>query len=170
MEAPIEPTQTKSNSNRNIIIGVVVFIILCCCCAMTAIAGYYGYKAYLAAQSTYEDLQDFEIPTMVPFNPSDPNSPTLPIPNLDSSAVPQGGLTDDSTRVVAWSTVQIFASLKGCTTPTVDGTTISVTQEPDSDGIWMEEWSVNCGDGTTQPFDLTFTPENGIVNVSIEFK
>jgi len=169
METPIEPTP-KSNSNRNIIIGVAVAVILCCCCVATAAAGYYGYKAYLAAQSTYEDLQNFEIPTGIPSDPNDPNSPIIPVPNLDSSAAPQGGLTDDSTRVVAWSTVQIFASLQGCAKPTVEGTIISVKQQPDSSGIWKEVWTVNCGDGTTQPFDLTFTPENGIVNVSIDFK
>lgn len=168
MESPIEPTQ--NNSNRNIIIGVVVAVILCCCCVATAVAGYYGYQAYVAAQTTFDELQNFEIPTGIPSDPNDPNSPTIPIPSFDSNAAPQGGLTDDSTRVVAWSTVQLFAVLQDCATPTVDGTTISVTQQPDSSGIWMEEWSVNCGDGTTKPFDITFTPENGIVNVSIEFK
>lgn len=170
MESPIEPTQAKSNSNRNIIIGVVVAAILCCCCVAAAAAGYYGYKTYAAAQSAIDEFQNLEIPTGIPSDPNDPNSPTIPLPNFDSSAAPQGGLTDDSTRVVAWSTVQIFAAIKGCAAPTVDGTTISVTQEPDSDGIWKEEWTVNCGDGATQPFTLTFTPENGIVNVSVELE
>jgi len=170
METPIESTQAKLNSNRNIIIGVVVAIILCCCCIATAAGGYYGYQAYVVAQSTYEDLQNFEIPTGIPSDPNDPNSPIIPLPNFDSSAAPQGGLTDDSTRVVAWSTVQIAAAVQGCSNPTAAGTIISITQQPDASGIWAEEWAVDCGDGTTKPINITFTPENGTVSIGIEFK
>ncbi len=170
METPIESNQAKSNSNRNIIIAVVVAVILCCCCVVTAAAGYYGYQGYVAAQTTYEQLQNFEIPAGIPSDPNDPNSPIIPLPSFDSSAAPQGGLTDDSTRVVAWSTVQVFVAFQSCAAPTADGTTIAVTQQPDSNGIWMEEWTVNCGDGTTKPINLTFTPENGTVSVGIEFK
>ena len=166
METTVDPFQKNPNSNRNIIIAVVVAVILCCCCVFTAAGGYYGYQAYVAAQSAYQDLQDFGIPT----DPNDPNSPTIPMPNFDSSAAPQGGLTDDSTRVVAWSTVQIFSAIQGCSTPTVEGTTIDVTQQPDSNGVWTEAWSVNCGEGTSQTLDLTFTPENGIVNVTIDLE
>ncbi len=170
MENSMESDQAKSNSNRNIIIGVVVAVVLCCCCVVTAAGGFYGYQGYVAAQSTYEQLQNFEIPTGIPSDPNDPNSPTIPIPNFDSSDAPQGGLTDDSTRIVAWSTVQIFAAIQGCATPTAEGTIISITQEPDSSGVWQEEWTVNCGDDTSQLFNLTLTPENGIVNVSIDLK
>ena len=170
METPIEPNQPKSNSNRNVIIAVVVAVILCCCCVVTAAAGYYGYQVYKAAQPTINQLQNLEILTGIPSDPNDPNSPTIPLPNLDSSAAPQGGLTDDSTRVVAWSTVQIAAVVQGCATPTASGTTISVTQQPDANGVWKEEWTVDCGDGTTKPIAITFTPENGTVSIGIEFK
>jgi hypothetical protein len=161
--------QTNSNKNRNLIIGVVVAIVLCCCCAATAVAGYYGYQAYVETQRAIQEFQNFEIPeiaTMMPFDPENPQE----IPQLDfSDSLPPGGLTDDSTRLTAWYSVQIIAAVSGCASPTVEGTTISVLQQPDASGVWAEEWNVNCGDGTNKPFKVNFTPENGVVNVDVEF-
>lgn len=162
--------QAAPKNNRNIIIGVVVALVLCCCCLVTGVGGYYGYQAYLTAQQTVQDIQSIDIPTDIPFDPTDPNA-TPGIPNFDTSGVaPQGGLADDETRVVAWASVQLVAIMSSCTAPTVDGTTITVTQDPDASGVWHEEWNVNCGDGTTKAFPLKFTPENGIVNVEVEIK
>ncbi len=165
MESPIETPQTQPKSNRSIIIAVVVAVILCCCCVATAVAGYYGYQAYIAAQSTIDQLENIEIPTSIPL---DPNDPSIPIPGLDGNDAPQGGLADDSTRIVAWSAVQLVALISDCTTPTAQGTTITVLQEPDTNGEWVEEWNVSCGEGSSQPYKVTFTPENGIVNVNVE--
>ncbi len=166
--------QPEPKNNRNLIIGVVVAIVLCCCCVVTGVGGYYGYQAYLAAQQTVQDIQNIEIPdiqdipTDVPFVPSDPNS-TAVAPQFDMTGeMPSGGLADDDTRLTAWFSVQIIAAISGCNAPTVDGTTISVTQQPDANGEWKEEWNVNCGDGTNKPYKVTFTPENGIVNVNVE--
>jgi hypothetical protein len=50
---------------------------------------------------------------------------------------------------MAWASVQLVGIMSGCTAPTVEGTTITVTQEPDGAGVWREEWNVNCGDGTS---------------------
>jgi hypothetical protein len=105
---------------------------------------------------------------VVQVDPNDPTSPSIPIPSLDSSDAPQGGLTDSTTRITAWATLQIVASISGCSTPTAEGSTIKILQEPDSSGIWIEEWDVNCGDGSSQPFKVTLTPENGVVSVNVE--
>lgn len=155
--------QKEPKSNRNVIIGVVVAVVLGCCCLMTVIGGYYGYQAYVAAQQAVEDIQDFEIPTDVPFIPGDPNFDT-------SGDIPAGGLADDETRLVAWASVQLVGMMSGCSSPTAEGTTINVIQQPDSAGVWQEEWNVNCGDGTFKALPLTFTPENGIVNVTVDFQ
>ena len=167
MESPIEThqSQPQQKSNRNVIIAVVVAVILCCCCITFAVAGYYGYQAYVAAQTA---INEFEIPTDIPLDPNDPTSPSIPIPSFDSSDAPQGGLTDSTTRITAWATLQIVASISGCSTPTAEGSTIKILQEPDSSGIWIEEWDVNCGDGSSQPFKVTLTPENGVVSVNVE--
>lgn len=163
--------QAQPKNNRNIII-VVVALVLCCCCVVVGVGGYYGYQAYVATRQVVEDIQDIEIPeipTDVPFVPGDPNS-TPEIPFDTSGEVPTGGLADDQTRVFAWASVQLFGILSGCTTPTVEGTTIKVIQEPDANGVWREEWNVNCGDGSFKAFPLTFTPENGTVNVSVDYQ
>ncbi|MEN9564439.1 MAG: hypothetical protein RIR73_2683 [Chloroflexota bacterium] len=170
MESNPIPQTTAPKNNRNVIIAVVVAVVLCCCCVVTGIGGYYAYQTYVAAQQAVEDLQDFEIPTDVPFVPVDPNGNPV-IPEFDTSGeIPVGGLADDETRIVAWASVQLIGMMSGCSAPTVEGTTINVIQQPDGAGIWREEWNVNCGDGTFKAFPVTFTPENGIVNVTVDFQ
>jgi hypothetical protein len=163
MESPAEKPQQKSN--RNIIIGVVIAVVLCCCCLSFAIVGFYGYRTYSATQ-TLDKLPQVEIPTAIPEIPNDLPTPSGTIP---SSYVPQGGLADQSTRPTAWSAVQLIALMSGCETPVAEGTTIKVLQKPDTNGEWVEEWNVNCGSGKLQPHKVTFTPENGTVNVNVEY-
>ncbi|MBL8062436.1 MAG: hypothetical protein JNK32_05415 [Anaerolineales bacterium] len=164
--------QTEPKNNRNLIIGVVIAVVLCCCCLVTSVAGYYGYQAYLEAQRVAQEIQNLdipEIPTDIPFNPIDPDSTDVPIPDFDVTGdVPTGGLADETTRYTAWLSVQIVAAISGCAAPTAAGTTIAVTQQPDGNGVWLEEWNVDCGDGSFMPFTVTFTPENGIVNVTVD--
>lgn len=167
--------QSGSGTNRNLIIGIVIAVVLCCCCAVTALGGYYGYQGYIRAQQAVEEFQDFEIPefpTIVPFDPNDPNSgPENPLPGFDVSGnVPEGGLADETTRFTAWTSIQFIGFVAECGTPTVEGTTISVLLQPDSSGVWLEEWNVNCGDGTSHSFKVRFTPENGIINVNVDFQ
>lgn len=170
MESNPIPQTAAPKNNRNVILIVVAVVVLCCCCVVVGVGGYYGYQAYVAAQQAVEDIQDFEIPTDVPFLPVDPNG-TPGIPNFDTSGdIPAGGLADDETRVIAWASVQLVGMMSGCSTPTAEGTTINVIQQPDGAGVWREEWNVNCGDGTFKAFPLTFTPENGIVNVTVDFQ
>jgi hypothetical protein len=168
-----EPQQAGTNKNRTIIIVVIVAIVLCCCCLVTGVGGYYMYQGYLQAQQAVEEFQNFEIPefpTPVPFDQTDPNSETIPgVPNLDlTGEMPAGGLADDETRLTAWFSVQLIAAISGCETPTVDGTSINVVQQPDASGVWVEEWNVNCGNGSFSPQKVTFTPENGFVNVEVD--
>lgn len=169
--APMPSDAPKSN--RNVIIGVVIALVLCCCCLVTGVGGYYGYQAYVTAQQAVEDIENFEVPVLptdVPFNPADPNSTEI-APNLDfSGEVPAGGLADDETRIVAWASIQLVAIMSGCNAPTVEGTTITVLSQPGPGDPWREEWNVNCGDGTFKAFPVTFTPENGIVNVIVDFQ
>ena len=173
METNPVPEAAPKN-NRNLIIGVVVAVVLCCCCVVTGVGGYYGYQTYIAAQQAVEELQNFEIPTDDPFNPIEPVDPVDPnsteaAPEFDfSGEVPPGGLADDETRLTTWFSVQIIAAISGCNAPTVDGTTITVLSQPDASGNWSEEWNVNCGDGTSQPFLVNFTNENGYITPNVE--
>ncbi|MCB0103223.1 MAG: hypothetical protein H6635_07450 [Anaerolineales bacterium] len=173
METNPVPSSAEPKNNRNVIIGVVVAVVLCCCCVVTGVGGYYGYQTYVAAQQAIEEFQDFEIPeipTDVPFNPSDPNNPG-DVPSFDYSGdVPSGGLADDETRLVAWASVQLVGMMSGCTAPNAAGTTITVLTEPSNGGPWREEWNVDCGDGTFTAIPLTFTPENGITSVTVDYQ
>ncbi|MBN8656731.1 MAG: hypothetical protein J0M11_13430 [Anaerolineae bacterium] len=170
MESNPIPQTTAPKNNRNMIIAVVVAVVLCCCCVVTGVGGYYGYQAYVVAQQTVEDIQNLEIPTDVPFVPVDPNGDPV-IPEFDTSGeIPAGGLADDETRIFAWANVQLVGIMSGCSTPTVEGTTINVIQQPDGAGVWREEWNVNCGDGTFKSYPLTFTPQDGAINVTVDFQ
>lgn len=170
MESNPIPQTTAPKNNRNMILIVVAVVVLCCCCIVVAVGGYYGYQAYVTAQQAVEDIQNFEIPTDVPFVPVDPNG-TPVIPDFDTSGeLPAGGLADDETRIVAWASVQLVGMMSGCSAPTAEGTTITVLTQPEAGGPWREEWNVNCGDGTFKAFPVNFTPENGTVNVTVDFQ
>ena len=160
---PITPSPEAPKSNRNLIIGVVIAVVLCCCCVVTGAAGYYGYQAYLKAQEAvqqFDDIEIPEIPTDIPFDPN--NLPT------EMGDVPQGGLSDDTTRYSAWLSVQLVGMMSGCEAPSASTTTIEVTQQPDASGIWKEAWNVDCGNGSFKSYNITFTPENGIVTPTVE--
>lgn len=156
----INPAQNAPKSNRNLIISVVIAIVLLCCCVVAAVAGYYGYRAYLAAQQAVQQFEGIQIPTDIPFDPNQ-------IPEVTGEA-PQGGLADDSTRYTAWVSIQLVGLLSSCESPTAQSTTIRVDQQPDGSGEWVEDWNVDCGNGSFQSYKVTFTPENGVVNVNVE--
>jgi len=160
---PISPSSEAPKSNRNLIIGVVIAVVLCCCCVVTGAGGYYGYQAYLTAQQSVQQFDDLEIPNIPSDIPIDPNN--LP---TDFGDLPQGGLSDETTRYSAWLSVQLVGMMSGCEAPTAATTTISVVQEPDSNGIWVEAWNVDCGNGSFTSYNITFTPENGVVNPTVE--
>ena len=82
--------------------------------------------------------------------------------------VPTGGLADEGTRSLAWYQIIGYSTDSGCSAPNAQTTTIAVTQQPDSNGEWVEDWNVDCGDGTAKPFKVTFTQANGIVIPIVE--
>ena len=160
---PITPSPEAPKSNRNLIIGVVIAVVLCCCCVVTGAAGYYGYQAYVKAQEAvqqFDNIEIPEIPTDIPFDPN--NLPT------EMGDTPQGGLADETTRYSAWLSVQLVGMMSGCEAPVAATTTIEVTQQPDASGIWKEAWNVDCGNGSFKSYNITFTPENGIVTPTVE--
>lgn len=163
----MEASQPVQGSNRNVIVIILVAVVLCCCCVVTGVGGYYGYQAYQAARDTVETLQDFEIPTTDPTNPDQPVIPIPGLPGFGEGDLPAGGLSDDVTRATTWGSMLFTGPIFDCATPTVEGTAIEVVQEPDSNGVWIERWDVACGDGTTRPFTITFSPADGYTDVNI---
>ena len=152
-----------TSSSRKLIISIIAIILFGCCCLVLGVGGYYGYQAYLTAQQAVQQFDDLEIPNIPSDIPIDPNN--LP---TDFGDLPQGGLSDETTRYSAWLSVQLVGMMSGCEAPTAATTTISVVQEPDSNGIWVEAWNVDCGNGSFTSYNITFTPENGVVNPTVE--
>ena len=160
MENPVQAAPQKSN--KGLIIGIIVVVVLCCCCVVLigglAILGPAISKTYsnINKSLTSPNISDF--PTISPKDfPT--ISPDMTIPAV-SDVIPTGGKGDETQRASAWGYVIIQASLDGCvmSNPKASDTKISVTQEPDADGVWVEDWTVNCDGGTTKTYSVTFTP------------
>jgi len=187
MESPapqfVTPAETQKKPKNGLIIGIVVAIVLCCCCLAVVVGGLA--LAGPAVNNVFEGINKSlqnptlpEVPSM-PFGTSEPGIPAMPdetsepanpdLPALSSDVVPQGGYGDDLLRTNTWPQVILAAALTGkCNTPSASETTISVSQEPDSNGIWKEVWLVACGAGKTLPVDVTFTPSaSGGTDISV---
>jgi len=68
-----------------------------------------------------------------------------------------GGLSDSTLKTDVWnSIIQVEREQKNCSN--VVSTAIDVTQQPDSNGIWKENWTVDAC-GSTIVFNITFTPK-----------
>ena len=137
-------------------IGAIVVVLLLCCCVVVVIAALtiMG-PAVGKVFSTINSNQKFLTP--MPGFPT--LSPDSTFPQSPSDLIPQGGRGDEIVRASAWGYVIAAGALDGCSyNPKAADATIKVTQEPDSDGIWKEEWTVACDDGSKKPYNVTFTP------------
>ena len=171
----VQPEPQKSNTTRNIVIAIVAVCVLICCClvlvigALTLLGPAVG-KVYSSINASLESpTMPGGFPTMSPKDfPT--ISPDMTIPAL-SDVIPTGGKGDETQRASAWGYVIIQASFDGCvmSNPKASDTKISVTQEPDSDGVWVEEWTVNCDGGTSKTYSVTFTPStNGTTDIKVK--
>jgi len=166
METPTPIQVEPQKSNTGLIIGIVVVVLLCCCClvvigALTIMGPIVG--------KTFSSINN-NLLTPMPAKPFLLATPDLSgVPTLSSDQVPQGGKSDQFSRVLAWSKVLIAASTDGCSyNLKPSDTQIKVTQEADSKGVWKEQWTVVCDNGTKKPYDVTFTPDaNGVTDIVV---
>jgi hypothetical protein len=180
MENPVQPTQ--SNTGRNIAIVVIGIIVLMCCCAVIAIAALtiMGPVVGNVFSSINNSLDTPRMPDGFPTISPDTTMPAISdFPTMSPDAtfpsandvIPQGGKGNDTERASAWSYVILQAALEGCTmsNPKASDFSIVVKQEPNSDGVWVEEWTVNCDGGTKKPYTVTFTPGvNGNTDIKVK--
>ena len=158
IETPNSVEPQKSNTGLMIGIGAAVVVLLCCCVAVIVIAALTLMAPVVG--KTFSTINNDIIMTSMPNLPATPD--LSGIPTLSPDIIPQGGRGDEILRASAWANVLVAASLDGCSyNPKASATTIKVTQEPDSDGLWKEEWTLVCDDGSKKPYDLTFTPSAG---------
>ena len=133
------------NKNRTLIIAVVVIVALLCCCLIIGIVGFFSYT--MIASATSEPVQAF------PTEASEIDTPQFDIGIGDP---PSGGLGNDILRNDVWQVMAPVAVGLGCDQPSGDTTTIEVLQEPDTSGVWVEQWTVMCNSGATYAFEVEF--------------
>src|SRR5687768_4933709 len=162
METPAQTEPKKSSTGLMIGIGIAIFLVLCCCCLVVIGALAFGVFPLVRSESSLPTPAfdfDFETP--------DPDSFDAPSSN---QLVPEGGRGDLLLRTDTWGFVMIASATFDCSDyPSAADTTITITQQPDALGIWEEEWTVPCDDGSEQSFDVTFTPsEGGGTDISVK--
>jgi hypothetical protein len=159
------PPVPKKN-NTLLIVAAVIAVLLCCCCLIVV-----GGIAVLgpAVNQTFEDAQEGldyyeELPSQEELPLEEGDSETDP--GADGSSgylsdfLPGGGLTDETLRMDVWLNVNFSAAFASCVIPE-DGpkrTTIEVIAEPDGNGSWAERWTIPCDDGSTQSYEVSFSP------------
>jgi hypothetical protein len=157
IETPNQDEPKKSNTGMMLGIGAIVVVLLVCCCAIIVIAALTIMGP--AVGKVFSSINN-SLTTPFPDQPSLSSTPDLSgVPTFSSDLIPQGGRGDEVIRASAWAYVLLATSTDGCSfNPKASDTTIKVTQEPDSDGVWKEEWTVACDDGSKKPYTVTFTP------------
>lgn len=78
----------------------------------------------------------------------------------------EGGLADPLVKRDVWSSIVIYEKGNGCEDP--ESVLISIMQQPDSSGAWMEQWDVNaCGKSSSYMVRFAQNPAGGGVVYSI---
>ena len=165
MEPSFQPEPQKSNKGLMIGVGgIAIVVLLCCCLAIVVIAAMTIMGPVIG--NVFSTINNSLLTPSVPDFSTLPATPDISdIPTLSSDVsdlIPQGGRGDEILRASAWAQVILSTSLEGCSyNPNASDTQIEVTQEPDSSGVWEEQWAVTCDDGSTKPYNVTFTPTTG---------
>ncbi|HET6822332.1 MAG TPA: hypothetical protein VFH34_06765 [Anaerolineales bacterium] len=158
METP-EPVDSTAVRRRQVtILAVVAGIALCCACFAVG-AALYSWSSLQGVQP-----QDFPEGESTPsghensLTPSfDPNSTVATQgPGEESGEPPTGGLGNDILRNDTWQAVAAAAEGQGCDQPIGADSTIEVLQEPDSAGVWVEQWTVACQSGDSYEFEVEY--------------
>ena len=154
----------RSNTALIIVVAIVVVVVGLCLIGV----GAFAYARYVAASNALPGMSG-QVATAAssgspaPSLPSDATAAPV-LQSGSSSTTPSGGLGDEITRTMAWGHAlsAIFqANPTSCQTPDAASTSIEVTQQPDSSGVWQERWMVACDGASAIPVDITFTPTSG---------
>ena len=151
----VEATQARRRQ-RTIVI-VIAVLALCCVCLVVAVAIY----SWSSIRGSGTDLFPGEITPAGPgtsltpsFVPDSTNE--TPAPSTDAGEAPTGGLGNDILRNDTWQAVAAAAAGQGCDQPLGTESTIEVLQEPDANGVWVEEWTVVCESGDSYAYEVEY--------------
>lgn len=172
----VEPPK---KNNTVLIVAAVVVALLCCCCVLAA-----GAFAFLGPTvgNTFETIEqgineeypyeeEFPYEEETPYSGEGEEDYSDDYPESLSDFVPTGGLGDETLRTDTWFNLNFAAAVNGCVIPSdgAENTSIEVLEDPDTDGVWKERWTVPCEDGSEKAFAITFTPAaSGGTDFSIE--
>lgn len=175
MDNPYQISPQPSNTGRNIAIGVGAVVLLLCCCAVIVVAALaiMGPAVGRTFSSINNSLENPTIPDFPTISPDDfPTlDPDATLPGGAENPIPKGGRGDEIERASAWSFVILQGAFDGCTlsNPKASDMSITIKEEPNSDGVWVEEWTVNCDSGDQKTYTVTFTPDsNGSTDVDVK--
>ena len=148
METSPPENRPPSNTNQRTILIIAAAIVLCCGCLTVAAVGFYSWF-------TFQSVQTQEFPTME--FPSVVTQEAMTVaPGSDLGEPPTGGLGNDILRNDTWQAVAAAAEGQGCDQPLGEESTIEVVQEPDANGVWVEEWTVACSSGDSYAFEVEY--------------
>jgi hypothetical protein len=142
--------------NRTLLIVIGVILLCCCIVVITGAVAYPTISKYLNNASS--GLQNLN--SAATSSPGNGGS--------SSSGPVDGGLGDSTLKTDVWNSILNAESQRNCSD--VTSTAIDVVQQPNSNGVWVENWSANvCG--TDAVFVITFTPDpKGGTNYDVKQK
>ena len=152
--------------NRTLLIVIGVILLCCCVVAIGAALAYPTLKNYLdSATSGLQNLTPAATSSPDTSATNQPSQTSQPSTGSSSMVPAAGGLGDPTLKADVWVSILQYENGQNCSD--VNGTAIDVVQQPDSKGVWVENWTVNAC-GTSTVLKVTFTPDpNGGTNYDI---
>lgn len=151
--APVQPEKKKNNT----LIIVIVALLVACCCGILIIVGVVALGRSLLDFSKMQP----EIPSITVPEGSGP------VEEPYDASIPQGGLGNNDLRLRVWNFITPMAKDDaGCENPVPAATVIAIT-EGLKDGVWTEDWTLFCENGTMSVYRIVFsTNSDGTINFS----
>ena len=152
--------------NRTLLIVIGVILLCCCVVVITGAFAYPRISKYLnGASSGLQNLNPSVTSAPETASTSQPSQTSQPSSGGSSMVPVAGGLADPTLKADVWVSILQYENGQNCSD--VNGTAIDVVQQPDSKGVWVENWTVNAC-GTSAVLKVTFTPDpNGGTNYDI---
>lgn len=157
----METPQPARGNRRLLILAAIIVAFVCVCVIMVGVA-IYSWSAIRGVQTEDSPLEETTPVITQGVTPaSDEDSPT-DVPGADSGIgeAPAGGLGNDILRNDTWQSVAAAAEGQGCDQPVAEESTIEVLQEPDADGVWVEQWTVACAAGDAYSYEVEYIPDD----------
>ena len=151
------PQQVKEKPKARKVWFIVVVVVPACCVIAALGVIIEAPLVRAASQGPAETPSVDATTTTLPADRGlSPTSTAAP-----SAGPAQGGRGDSLLKSDVWnSIVSFYASSRNCTD--VSSTKIDVTQSPDSNGVWQEEWTVvACGETAVLKLKFTPSPQGG---------